>query len=171
MPCTLLEHAMAIDNSSLTPQQRLAVSRRALFNQIESKVEREARPSRFSSTRVETPVDGTAPLVSPRKKRGLFDSLPWLSVAQSFGARWWRRHPANAALQLAQPLLQRYARKQPGKLIAIAAGTGAVIMLVKPWRLLSVTALVAAVLKTSDVADMVTTLMHSQLADQDTDRT
>jgi hypothetical protein len=142
---------MAIDNSSLTPQQRLAVSRRALFNQIESKVEREARPSRFSSTRVETPVDGTAPLVSPRKKRGLFDSLPWL--------------------QLAQPLLQRYARKQPGKLIAIAAGTGAVIMLVKPWRLLSVTALVAAVLKTSDVADMVTTLMHSQLADQDTDRT
>jgi hypothetical protein len=42
---------------------------------------------------------------------------------------------------------------------------------VKPWRLLSVTALVAAVLKTSDVADMVTTLMHSQLADQDTDRT
>ncbi len=73
-------------------------------------------------------------------------------------------------VQLAQPLLQRYARKQPGKLIAIAAGTGAVIMLVKPWRLLSVTALVAAVLKTSDVADMVTTLMHGQLAARDDDR-
>jgi hypothetical protein len=44
-------------------------------------------------------------------------------------------------------------------------------MLVKPWRLLSVTALAAAVLKTSDVADMVTTLMHGQLATRDDDRT
>lgn len=163
---------MAIDRSSLTPQQRLAISRRALFNQIDSTADHGTPPagstrSTATAATYSDAAQGASPHHLPRKKRGLLDGLPWLSVAQSFGARWWRRHPANAMVQLAQPLLQRYARKQPGKLIAIAAGAGAVIMLVKPWRLLSVTALVAAVLKTSDVADMVTTLMHGQLAARD----
>jgi len=168
---------MAIDRSSLTPQQRLAISRRALFNQIDSAADRDAEPAEHTRSTATTAAYAEASQGSPshlsskKKKRGLLDGLPWLSVAQSFGARWWRRHPANAMVQLAQPLLQRYARKQPGKLIAIAAGTGAVLMLVKPWRLLSVTALAAAVLKTSDVADMVTTLMHGQLATRDDDRT
>ena len=166
---------MAIDRSSLTPQQRLAISRRALFNQIDSAAGHDDPPvgSVRSAATAAAHADAAQEAPAhrlPRKKRGLLDGLPWLSVAQSFGARWWRRHPANAMVQLAQPLLQRYARKQPGKLIAIAAGTGAVIMLIKPWRLLSVTALVAAVLKTSDVADMVTTLMHGQLAARDDDR-
>jgi hypothetical protein len=159
---------MAIDRSSLTPQQRLAISRRALFNHDGSPAE-STRSTATTAAYAEA-ASGVHAHQPPRKKRGLLDGLPWLSVAQSFGARWWRRHPANAMVQLAQPLLQRYARKQPAKLIAIAAGTGAVIMLVKPWRLLSVTALVAAVLKTSDVADMVTTLMHGQLAARDDDR-
>jgi hypothetical protein len=168
---------MAIDRSSLTPQQRLAISRRALFNQIDSAADRDAEPAEHTRSTATTAAYAEASQgssshpSSKKKKRGLLDGLPWLSVAQSFGARWWRRHPANAMVQLAQPLLQRYARKQPGKLIAIAAGTGAVLMLVKPWRLLSVTALAAAVLKTSDVADMVTTLMHGQLATRDDDRT
>lgn len=155
---------MAIDHSSLTPQQRLAISRRALFNQIETVVDEDAASRRPAKTYAETPHSAASLSNNAKKKRGLLDGLPWLKVAQSFGARWWRRHPANAMLQLAHPLLQRYARKQPGKLIGIAAGTGAVIMLVKPWRLLSVTALAAAVLKTSDMADMVTTLMNSQMA-------
>jgi len=74
--------------------------------------------------------------------------------------RWWRRHPAHAAAQLARPLLEHYARKEPAKLMAVAAATGAVLVLVKPWRLLSVTAVLAAALKTSDVADIVNTLMQ-----------
>ena len=80
-------------------------------------------------------------------------------MAGSVVRRWWRRHPANAAGQLALPLLERYAREEPAKLVAAAAATGALVVLVKPWRLLSITAVLAAVLKTSDVADLVTTLM------------
>lgn len=68
--------------------------------------------------------------------------------------------PANAVGQLARPLLDRYAREQPAKLMAAAAAAGALVVLVKPWRLLSITAVLAAALKTSDVADLVTTLMH-----------
>jgi hypothetical protein len=74
--------------------------------------------------------------------------------------RWWRRHPAHAVGQLARPVLEHYARQEPAKLMAVAAATGAVLVLVKPWRLLSVTAVLAAVLKTSDVADIVNTLMQ-----------
>ncbi|MFS2050399.1 hypothetical protein ACEN8K_15905, partial [Variovorax sp. CT11-76] len=80
----------------------------------------------------------------------------------SMAERWWRRHPAHAAGQLARPLLERYARKEPAKLMAIAAATGAVVVLVRPWRLLSVTAVLAAVLKTSDLADIVNTLMQQK---------
>ena len=86
----------------------------------------------------------------------------WASVARSMAERWWRRHPAHAAGQLARPLLERYARKEPAKLMAIAAATGAVVVLVRPWRLLSVTAVLAAVLKTSDLADIVNTLMQQK---------
>jgi len=46
--------------------------------------------------------------------------------------------------------------------MAIAAATGAVVVLVRPWRLLSVTAVLAAVLKTSDLADIVNTLMQQK---------
>jgi hypothetical protein len=57
-------------------------------------------------------------------------------------------------------LLERYAREEPAKLMAAAAGTGAFLVLMKPWRLLSITAVLAAVLKTSDTADLVNTLMQ-----------
>ena len=92
-------------------------------------------------------------------ERGKFGGV-WLPLGRSILQRWWRRHPAHAAGQLARPVLEHYARKQPAKLMAIAAATGAALVLVRPWRLLSVTAVLAAVLKTSDVADVVNTLMQ-----------
>jgi hypothetical protein len=148
------EDAMAIDNSSLTPQQRLAVSRRALFGHLDRAIEHDESLHAHENTEANTNR-------TTQRKQGILAGLPWLAVAQSFGERWWRRHPANAVSQLARPMLQRYARKQPVKLVAMAAGTGALLVVIKPWRLLSVTAIVASVLKTSDVADMVTTLMHN----------
>ncbi|SEL09120.1 hypothetical protein SAMN05518845_104413 [Variovorax sp. YR750] len=84
----------------------------------------------------------------------------WLAVGRSVVERWWRRHPAHAVGQLARPVLEHYARKEPAKLMAAAAATGALLVLARPWRLLSATAVLAAVLKTSDVADLVNTLMR-----------
>ena len=62
--------------------------------------------------------------------------------------------------ELARPLLEHYARTEPVKLMAAAAATGSLLVLVRPWRLLSATAVIAAVLKTSDVADLVNTLLQ-----------
>jgi hypothetical protein len=146
----------------LTPQERLARSRRALVRQLNGEKEeprdsargrrnaaREADPETYASAS----ADGKA---SPR------NSHQWTSMARSMTERWWRRHPAHAAGQLARPLLEHYARKEPAKLMAVAAATGAAIVLIRPWRLLSFTAVLAAVLKTSDVADVVNTLMQQK---------
>jgi hypothetical protein len=138
---------MPIDRNALTPQQRLAISRRALVNQINGG----APPELPQRRRLQTLPEG---------QTGLLRNFEWARVGRKVLERWWRRHPANAATQLARPFLDRYAKEQPGKLVAAAAATGALIVLAKPWRLLSVTAVVAAVLKSSDVADMVTTLLQ-----------
>ncbi len=162
---------MAVDSSVLTPQQRLAISRRALFNQFDDATDDDidrnsidGGAGSIDGGKAHMAIDGPR-----RQSRGFLDGyikgFPALAVARNIGERWWRRHPANAMLQLARPVLGRYARQKPAKLIAIAAGTGALLIVIKPWRLLSLTALLAAVLKTSDVADMVTSLVHNTNAD------
>ena len=153
--------ATADDRTRLTPQQRLAISRRALVRQLNGSGEahREARESDDDLEYAHHAIPGApareTSLQQGRQGRGSI----WGSVARGVVQRWWRRHPAHAAGQLARPLLEHYARTEPAKLMAVAAATGAVLVLVKPWRLLSLTAVLAAVLKTSDVADIVNTLM------------
>lgn len=150
-----------IERKLLTPQERLALSRRALV--------RELNGGHDEPGYDEQPYDGWPDGAHAQgAAQGLHGertdhaSLPWLSMARSMTERWWRRHPAHAMGQLARPVLERYARKEPAKLMAIAAATGAVLVLVRPWRLLSFTAVLAAVLKTSDVADVVNTLMQQR---------
>lgn len=149
-----LEDAVAIDRDALTPQQRLALSRRALFRQPTPV------PDEAYDAPLESPEVGAARTGISFSSSSTWQGLPWLDMTRSMALRWWRRHPANAACQLARPVLQRFAEDRPGRLMAVAAGTGALVVLVKPWRLLSVTAVIAMLLKTSDVADMVTTLMQ-----------
>lgn len=142
---------MPIDARALTPQQRLAISRRALLRQLHGDHPGETLPPPHGYD-----DDAEGPYASPS-----MEASGWISVARRLGERWWRRHPANAVGQLAKPLLKRYAREQPFKVLGTAAAIGAAVVLIRPWRLLSITAVLAAVLKTSDVADLVTTLMHN----------
>lgn len=134
---------MANEPSPMTAQQRLAISRRALVNQLQGKNERG-----------ESEYDGKA------RRSNLLDRFAWTSMARKVGERWWHRHPANAVSQLAIPVLERYTRQQPFKAVGGAMAAGALIMFLRPWRLLSATAILATVLKTSDVAGMVTSLMQ-----------
>jgi hypothetical protein len=157
-----------IERSPPTPQQRLALSRRALVRQLHGGTDDQDIGRDPSSYQADDDLeyahhDLAADMPPPGGRdghaRGPAGNV-WLSMGRSVAERWWRRHPAHAVGQLARPLLESYARKKPAKLMAIAAATGAVVVLVKPWRLLSVTAVLAAVLKTSDVADIVNTLMQ-----------
>ena len=66
--------------------------------------------------------------------------------------RWWRRHPARSAIELFEPGLARYARRNPHRLIGYAAGAGSLLVLLKPWRLLSLGAAVALAVRATDIA-------------------
>ncbi|WP_432727271.1 hypothetical protein [Variovorax sp. W6] len=165
----------------LTPQQRLALSRRALVRQLNGGADDDGgsyggRPDpddleyAYNEPHAATPDGrrGSHPQGTGEGDPGgrgeggagrKRNENVWLAVGRSVAERWWRRHPAHAVGQLARPMLEHYARKEPAKLMAAAAATGALLVLARPWRLLSATAVLAAVLKTSDVADLINTLM------------
>lgn len=130
----------------LSAQQRLAISRHALVSQLQPR--RDPPQPRSQGER-------------PRGRRAsLFDGVAWAPMARGMASHWWQRHPLHAAGQLARPVLERYARDEPLKLVAAAAAIGAVAVLARPWRLLSVSTVLAAAFKTSDVAGVITTLMQ-----------
>lgn len=67
---------------------------------------------------------------------------------------WWRYHPAHMAVDLATPLMRGYARRKPVQLLAISVGLGAALTLARPWRLISVTTLLVALLKSSQLSHL-----------------
>ena len=130
---------MATEQPRLSAQQRLAISRHALMSQLQGD-------------------DGP-----PRQRRdasSLLDGIAWAPVARGVARHWWQRHPLHAAGQLARPVLDKYAREEPLKLVAVAAAVGAAVVLTRPWRLLSASAVLATAFKTSELAGVVNALMQ-----------
>jgi hypothetical protein len=73
---------------------------------------------------------------------------------------WWNAHPLHDAVDVARPVLHDYAERRPMRLLGVAAGTGAAIVLLRKWRMLPVTGLVLALIKSSDMK----ALAHSLVA-------
>jgi hypothetical protein len=111
-------------------QARLARTRLALLAQIR----RHAPPQREGGVQ----ADG----------QGSQDSL-WAVLR-----RWWQDHPASGVLELLAPALQGYARAYPGRTLALAAGAGAALVLLRPWRLLPLTALALTAARSMPVAEL-----------------
>jgi hypothetical protein len=72
---------------------------------------------------------------------------------------YWRHHPARMGLQVAEPLISDYARRSPATFLGIAAVAGAVFMVARPWRLISVTGLLIALAKSPQLAAVVMSAM------------
>ena len=67
---------------------------------------------------------------------------------------WWRYHPAHMAVDLASPLLRSYAARKPLELLGIALAAGAALTFARPWRLISVTTLLVALFKSSQLSHL-----------------
>lgn len=91
-------------------------------------------------------------------------------IERSVVGRWWRRSHLSTVTELGRPFLQDYAARHPAKLMAYAAGTGSLVVLVKPWRLLSLGMIVGLVVRSTDIAGMVTDYLVPQLGDTDQPR-
>jgi len=83
---------------------------------------------------------------------------------------WWRYHPAHMVVDLAAPLMHDYARRKPVQLLAISLAAGAAFTLAKPWRLISLTTLAVALLKSSHLPRLLMAAMAAADYRKDADR-
>jgi hypothetical protein len=83
---------------------------------------------------------------------------------------WWRYHPAHMAVDLATPLMRGYARRKPLQLLAISAAAGAALTFTRPWRLISLTTLIVALLKSSQLSHLLMAAMSAADYRKDHDR-
>lgn len=126
----------------MTPAQKLARSRLAIIEHLEGREHR--RDARHEG---QGPGDASE---GYRSSRG-----GWLDAVTGAAGAWWRHHPAHLVLEIATPALQGYMRRKPFQVLGIAAGVGALLVVTKPWRLISLTTLVVAVVKSSQLSGVV----------------
>lgn len=130
----------------LTPQERLAISRKAILRHMN-------RHNREVENLDDDDFEGSQ---KPRP-----NSHGTLGILQHAVRVWWHRNPASAAVELASPLLNDYARAHPFKLIGLSAGVGAAVVVIRPWRMVSIGALLAATVKSSGISSALISMLSS----------
>jgi cobalamin biosynthesis protein CobD/CbiB len=137
--------------NQLTPQQRLANSRQALVSYMASS----------GADTATSPASGPVPDSAFAGGRGHL----WKIFRRAVQA-WWRYHPVHTALDIvagtARPVLTRYAHDKPVQLLGAAAALGAALVVVQPWRLVSITGLLLATLKSSGLTTTLLSLLSAQ---------
>ncbi|MEO7160934.1 MAG: hypothetical protein ABIX00_10635 [Polaromonas sp.] len=133
-------------STELTPQERLAISRKAIVRHMN----RHHRESEELSDEDVDDANETRP-ASPGT----------LGIIKHAARVWWHRHPASAAAELARPLLSGYAREHPFKLLGISVAVGAAVVVIRPWRMMSVGALVVAAVKSSGLTNTLVSMLSS----------
>ncbi|RZI60322.1 MAG: hypothetical protein EOP14_01670 [Pseudomonas sp.] len=126
--------------TEMTAKDRLMSSRIALMREMGI----EATPSVSPHA---TEVKDVSAVAMDRNARPSIQASLWRLLSHKVVKAWWANHPVNTALQLAQPALRPYARKHPAALIGGGMVLGAVLCVVRPWRLLSLGTLVVMVLR------------------------
>lgn len=137
-----------------TPQERLAISRKALVRHM---------------TRDDAPVpDPESRPYEIGDEAGVKTGRSgfWTSALARATKTWWRNQPVSVAFGVARPVLGRYAERQPFKLLGIAAVAGAALVLIRPWRLVSVGGLVFAAMKSAAVPGVLMSLFAGREDDQ-----
>lgn len=125
---------------------RLARTRLAIIDQIQNR-EYRAQGGR-SGRRRQREAAGDAEGEPEPAGSGWFGHLGRAASA------WWRHHPAHLGLELAAPALSAYASRKPLQYLGIAAAVGAIVVIVRPWRLISVTGLLVALAKSSQLSSV-----------------
>ncbi len=78
------------------------------------------------------------------------------------GRDYWEHHPARMVLQVAEPVIRTYAQRHPARLLAACAALGALLVLARPWRLMSVTGVLLAAVRSGRLSTLV---MSALMAD------
>ena len=122
-----MAHADDPDAALARARQRLARSRQALLEQMHMGGNAQAKPA---------PGDG--------HQAGLWS---WLLQA-------WQNHPARLAVQALAPLLREHTRRHPWQVLALSGLLGGALVLLRPWRLLPMGALLMTAARTVPLSQL-----------------
>ncbi|GAB3653950.1 hypothetical protein [Ramlibacter alkalitolerans] len=133
--------------------EKLARSRKAIVEHI-------ARRQRRHDPR-EEPAEGHDDPYAFAPDDEPYEGGGWFGRLRHAVRTWWRYHPAHMAVELTTPLMRSYARRKPMQLLAISAAAGAALTFTRPWRLISLTTLIVAVLKSSQLSHLLMAAMSA----------
>lgn len=85
----------------------------------------------------------------------------WFAHLRHGVRTWWRYHPAHMVGDIATPLLRTYAQRKPKQLLGIAFGAGALLTLMRPWKLISIGTIIVALLKSGQLSHIFTAAMSA----------
>ena len=145
----------------MTPAEKLALSRLAILDYLAPKDHRKERSqekARRAEAAAESEADAHDSGAAPKRSRWTrprWLSGRWASGVTGVASSWWQRHPAQAAFEMLTPPLQSYMRRRPFQVMTLAVGVGALIVVTRPWRLISLTTVVVAIVKSSQLSGVV----------------
>jgi len=147
------------------PQHTIERTRSELFNYLADPSEGAEQRAR---TRAGTAGDATDDEPGARERTGAID---WAAMLQTGISAWWREHPLRAGAQVIKPGIEELVRNKPLQTVAIAAAVGAGLVLARPWRLVSISAIALSLYRTSNLAGMASSLLYTatQSMQKDTD--
>lgn len=137
----------------MTPAEKLARSRLAIIEYLDGGKHRQQQPEEESGPHEGDAAEHRAKTEARVAQRR--SGNRWLDGMSGMARNWWAHHPAQLALEMATPSLQAYMRKRPFQVLALSAGVGALLVVTRPWRLISLTTLVVAIVKSSQLSGVV----------------
>ncbi|HSW19993.1 MAG TPA: hypothetical protein VLJ86_22430 [Ramlibacter sp.] len=134
------------------PQAEADTSRQADAERQMERVLKDTAPDTSAREERSAPVQGPHSPAAQHERRAeqLFGGR-FAGLGEA-GREYWRNHPARLVAELATPAMSAYAQRHPARFLAFAAGAGALIYLARPWRLISVTGLAIAALRSPQLS-------------------
>lgn len=131
----------------------IAHTRRELLNFL-------ARSDHKPAVGVKRSASAGDPASAPRAD-GASEGFHWAPLLEAGLSSWWHAHPARAGAVLLRSATEEYARKKPRQAVIAAAAAGAALVLFRPWRLVSTTAVLFSVLRASNFTGMATSVLET----------
>ena len=138
-----------------TPQERLAISRKAIVRHMNRH-----HPEAQENLTIKG-EDGGESRAGKSVESNRFSQIKHLARV------WWHRHPASAIADLASPFIDNYAKAHPFKLLGASAVAGAALVIIRPWRMVSASALLIAAVKSSGLSNTLLTMLSAMAHDPD----
>ena len=85
----------------------------------------------------------------------------WAALFESGLSQWWHEHPARSTALLAKTGIEDFTRRKPIQAVSVAAVTGAALVLLRPWRVVSTAALATTLLRSSKFNGVVGSILET----------